>query len=266
MSWFIKNYILRKWYNFRHIGPDKMEMVSYWKTSDHAAAKLTQLEDGSMIMDVENEKYPITCFPRSFLLFGPLSKLKHEIKNQIFNNVWRRVEVGESSEQIMEHLRRDVFPEILKLLENMKYDLVPPETMYGATREIYRAWTKVGGAPEWRDILCLIMGEDDSYQFRIKFLAERFHRYRWFIRDPIKRLKKAFETIGHAETINDMKERERLWARGFITLLEDPKIRKTFDAFCKEVDWKKLYMTKGDLYHVRAKYFRPDYEVFKDQW
>lgn len=264
--WFIKNFILRKWYEFRKIGPDKMEMISYWKTSDHAAAKLTQLKDGSVIMDVEDEKYPITCFPRSFLLFGALSKLKHEIKNQIFNNIWHRIEKGENPEEIVNYIKAEVFPELYKLLEGMRYDLIPPENMFGATREIYRAWTKIGGDPKWRDIVCLIMSEDDSYQFRMKFLAERFHRYRWLIRDPLKRVKKAFEIMEQAEVVDDMKERERLWSRGFLTLLKDSKIRDKFNEFCKEVDWKKLYLTPGDKYHLRAKYFKADYELFKNQY
>lgn len=240
-----------------------MEQVSYWKTSDHTDAKLTHDKNGSLIMPMQDEKYPLTIFPRGYLLFGPLSKLKHEIKNQIFNDSWHKLENGESPEEIVRELRKTAFPNIFQILETMRYDLIPYDVMNESIREIHRAWPKGKNSERWRDILCLILGEDDSYQFRLKFLAERFCRYRWLIRDPAERLERAFGIIEHAEVIDDMKERERLWARGCLMLLKDPHIRSQFNLFCKNVNWKKLKMTKGDKYHFRGKYFRVDMDILE---
>lgn len=246
--------------------PADMPMVSYWKTKDAVEAKLTTDKTGALIMPMEGEDYPITTFPRGFLLFGTLSKLKHEIKVQIFNDSWARLENGDSVEEIVKDLKEQTFPKIFKILEGMKHDIVPEDRMYGPVREIHRAWTKIATnemSLKFRDMLCLIIGDDDSYRFRVSWWAERFHRYRWFIRDPIKRMEKAFYLIENAEVIGDMKERERLWTRICLMLLKDPRIRQEFDAMCKEVDFKKLYLTKGDKYHYRGKYFKVDYELFE---
>jgi len=80
-----------------------MPMVKYWKHKDKCSAKITTAEDGSIIMKMEGEDYPFPTFPRGHLLFGYLSKLKHEIKNQIFNNAWGLLEKGISETTIYKH-------------------------------------------------------------------------------------------------------------------------------------------------------------------
>ena len=40
--------------------------------------------------------------------------------------------------------------------------------------------------------------------------------------------------------------------------LEDENIKKYFIALFKEIDWKKVKLTKADKYHFRGKWFRCD--------
>ena len=66
----------------------------------------------------------------------------------------------------------------------------------------------------------------------------------------------------HAEVVGDMKERIALLRRILTVLLKDEVIGALFDTFVKEVDWKKVKLSKIDKYYFRAKYFKVDYPVY----
>lgn len=263
----IKRFLLKFWFTITRKSPNDFEMVKYWKHGEAVAAKVTQSEEGHLIMIMEGEKYPFPSFPRGHLLikgaggeFPDFSKLKHEIKNQIFNESWYALERGEDRKEIIKRIKSKLFNEITEIADKLKYDMLPPSSMTPAVREIHRAWTKV--APEStypiRDYLCLVLHEDDAYRFRVQYLVKWFD---WTLKvfSPIYMFGKALAMLEHAEVIGDMRERMRLLRRILLLALEDPKIRELFIKFIKEVDWKKVALTKGDKYHLRAKYFRPDY-------
>ena len=69
-----------------------MPMIQYWKYQEKQEAKVTRNKDGALIMKITGEKEDFPGFPRGYLLFGKLSKLKHEVKNQIFNYAWQKLE------------------------------------------------------------------------------------------------------------------------------------------------------------------------------
>src|SRR3990167_6434432 len=214
----IQRLILRWWYGLIHKSPLDFEMVQYWKHKEAVLAKLTKAEDGSIVMQMEGEKYPFPTFPRGHLLFGPLSKLKHEIKDQIFNDSWWALERGDSRDKVRERIKQ-ILREGVKvrdtssiagqeykagedLTEILKYEVLPRESMTPSVREIHRAWTRV--APERtfgiRDYLCLILQEDDGYRFRLSWLVKYFNTnsliWRWF--DPVKLMSKALTMVEHA--------------------------------------------------------------------
>ncbi len=234
-----------------------MEMVSYWKTKSGVAAKVTKAKDGSTIMLMEGEKYPFPTYPRSHILFGHLSKIKHEIKNQIFNESWKKLEDRENKQEIISYCKEKLFGEIRRLAEQSKYDMLPYSAMTPSVREIYRAWTKVSPHTyPLRDILCFILQEDDAYRFRVQWLALWFG---WFMKlHPVKTFDYALKMLEHGEIIGDMKERQRLLRRVLMLSLEDESIKKQFIELFREINWKKVKLTKGDKYHFRGKYFKVD--------
>ena len=255
----IKRWLLRKWYRLIGKGPGDMDMVQYWKSKDCCAAIITT-KDGSTTMILDGEKYPMWGFPRGHILFGALSPLKHQIKNQIFNDSWWKLEKGTDRKEVVKDIKKSL-ESIYQYAEPLKYDLMPPEKMCPAVREIHRAWTKV--APEasrLRDMLTLILQEDDGYRYRVQFLAGWFPLFKWF---PIKALEKGLQMVEHAEVIGDMKERIRLLRRILLLILEDKKINKLFKAFFKEVNWNKVKLSRADKFHFRGKYFKVDYDVLE---
>lgn len=256
-------FILKKYYKLIGKSPADMEMVQYWKTKDSVQAKVTKAEDGSTQMWLEGEKYPFPTFPRAHLLFGHLSKLKHEIKNQVFNESWRKLEEGTPEEEIIADIKKSLFGEITEIAEKLRYDMIPVNKMTASVREIHRAWTKV--APErtypLRDYLCFILQEDDAYRFRVQWLVKYF-RPSWF-KDPIKLFEKALQVMEHAEVIGDMKERIRLLRRILLLTLKDQSINSLFKKLVKEIDWNKVKLSKADSYHFRGKYFKVDYDLFE---
>ena len=239
--------------------PSKMEMVQYWKKNAAVQAKL-MVKDGVTVMKMEGEKYLFPGFPRGHLLFGKLSKLKHEIKNQIFNESYALIE---ENKPIMAHYR-ETLPRIYALLDDQKYDIVPVTKLSPPVKEIHRAWSKVSGNSRMRDVLCHIMQEDDSYRWRLQWLAGYYNPNAWyFFGDPIKLFEKALSMLEHGEIIGDMKGRERLLKRVLMELLKDEEMKKKFLAFVKEVDWKKIRLTKADKYFFRGKWFKVDLDLFE---
>lgn len=261
METIMHNFFLRWYFKLVNKNPAQMEMVGYWKTKESVQAKVTKAEDGSTVMHMEGEKYPFPGFPRGYLLFGELSKLKHEIKNQIFNESWKKLEEGVKEEEIVKDIKQRLFGSIAKTASRMKYDLMPPESMSPAVKEIHRAWTKV--SPETsvlRDYLCLILQEDDAYRWRVQWLVSWFG---WFMKwNPVKSFEYALTMLEHGEVIGDMKERQILLKRILMLVLKDKSIRKKFIALFREIDWKKIELSKGDKYHFRGKYFKVDYQLF----
>jgi len=265
--YFIKRWFKRKIYKLLGITPDKMSMTKYYKTKETQEACITTNKDGAQVMRIKGEDYDFPGFPRSHLLFGTwkdrpfgqLAVLKHEIKNQIFNDNWARIERGEPI-KIREPLQN-----AYEILDTMRYDIVPREKLFISVREIYDAFTRVQEKhPEikilqFRDMLCFILQEDDSYRFRVQFLAPIFS----IVRSPVKNLMVALQELEYAEVVDDMKERIRLLRRVLWVVLMNKKIKQLFEEFFKEVNWKKVKLSKADKYHFRPKWFKADWDLFE---
>lgn len=225
----------------------KQEMVSWWKTKECVQAKVTQDKDGSYIMWMEGEKYPFPGYPRGHLLYGTFSKLKHEIKVQIFNENWHRIDRGETVDiaKATENIKM--------LLEKSRHDMMPFEKLAPAIKEMHRCLR----SPMWRDILTYIFQEDDAYRWRFQWLTQFLSK-----NDPIGSFDKAMEMLEHAEVIGDMKDRIRLIRRVLTNLWKDPYYAQFWIDFVQKADLKKLKLTKADKYYFRAKYFKVDYPYF----
>lgn len=237
-----------------------MPMVKYWKTKEAVEAKVTEIE-GVTVMMMDGEDYPFPGFPRGYLLFGKLSKLKHEIKNQIFNDSWAKLEQGMSEKQVAVDIKKTILPKIYELLTEHRYDMLPPQKMTCSVREIYRALTKV--APEqtkFRDLICYILQEDDAYRFRLQWIVTYFGWLKFFF--PVKAFERGLVMLEHGEIIGDMKERQRLFKRILLAFLKDENVRKKFVTFFKEVNWSKVRLGKADKYYFRGKYFKVDLDKF----
>jgi len=234
----------------------KREMVQYWKHGESAEAKMTLAPEGHYVLHIEGEKYPFPGAPRGVLLFGGLSKLKHEVKNQVFNESWRKLDRGEP---IHDYLKNTAFPSIFELAEKTKYDMVPAEKMVPAVKELYRSMTEAG-MRGWRDILTFIFQEDDSYRMRLQWMVKFFPK---FGKPKLEHFIKGLEMMEHAEVTEDMRDRVRLIKRVMLAILRDPQFKQTFDAFLAKTDWRKVLIKESDLYYLRAKYFKADYPEYE---
>jgi len=159
-----KNKLIRfffnKFYKFK-LPP----MVKYWQTGDSARAKLVTMKDGAYAMIIEGEKHPLYGFPRGPVLFGPLARLKFLAKNLVFNEVWRRLEIGQSEKEIFTYLFEDVRPILKGEIQGMKYDMFPPERLCPAVRELWRGMTAVEGRiknPQEREDAVQKFQKDDN--------------------------------------------------------------------------------------------------------
>lgn len=234
-------------------------MVKYWKTQNAVKAKVTKAKEGHYIMIMEGEKYPFPGYPRGNLLFGTLSKLKHEIKNQIFNDTWKDLEAGTANlDKVLNRIDN-----IIPLIDEARINMVPYEKMNPPVKEIYRALSEVEKKfpgqriGKLKEALCYILQEDDAYRFRVQWMAK------FLTWGRVKNLEKALKLMEHAEIVGDMKERVTLLRRILLFIASQPELKDKFNAFLKEVDWKKVKLTKADKYFFRAKYFRVDYPLFE---
>lgn len=233
------------------------EMVSYWKTKDSVEAKLYRTKGGYMEMQMEGEKYAFQGYPRGTLLFGLLSPLKHEIKNQVFNDSWRRLEEGEHDRSILQNLNENVWPRVFEIGEKTRYDMVPFEKLNPPVKELWRAMTVAGVHQSLKEIIVFILQEDDAYRMRLQWLVKFFPRW---TKPTIKDFEKALKMEEEAEMVSDMKERQRLFRRVFLLMVKDSDV---FQKFLKVTDWKKVGLTKADKYFFRAKYFKVDYPEYQ---
>jgi len=261
MFQFIKN----KYYRSR-------PTVRYWKTQDSAQAKLTLTDKGHYEMWIDGEDYPFPGWPRGVLLFSSFSKLKHEIKNQIFNDIWKELEEGKGEEEIIRRLKKETLPKIWEIAEKSRFDMLPYERFVPPVKELWRAMTVVEKktnsktVKHLKEVLCFILQEDDAYRFRAQWLVKFFNPtslWRKILkRNPIDDFELALNMLEHAEVIGDMKERIRLLRRVLLFCLKDPNIRTCFDLLVKEMDWNKFKLTKADKYFFRAKYFKVDFPEY----
>lgn len=253
----------RKFFKILGYTPLHMPMVQYWKTKESVGARITRGKHGEVVMDMDGEAEQFPGFPRSHLLFGKLSKLKHEIKNQIFNDGWAMLEAGHNGKEMFAYLKSVALPRIKELAEQTRYDYVPVSKLNPAVKEIHRAWTKVAPASTYwlRDVLCFVLQEDDAYRFRAQWIVMWFGLFAKFA--PLKAFDRGLSWLEHAETIGDMKERQRLLRRILMAILEDDRARALFIAFFKEVNWRKVAMTRADKFHFRGKYFKVDLDKFE---
>lgn len=239
--------------------PADMEMVQYWKKSEGVRAKVTTI-DGHQVMHMVGEKYPFPGFPRGHILFGKLSKLKHEIKNQIFNDSWALLDEGKP---IADRVKYEVLPRLYEMLSDFKYDIIPPEKMSPSVKELHRAFSvALPQSVEMRDMLCLILQEDDAYRFRFQWLVGFMPTWLFRFVDPIPYFIKALMWLEHGEVIGDMKERVRLVRRVLSVLWEDKEIRDMTIRLFREIKWRKIRMRKEEKYFFRGKYFKVDLDKF----
>lgn len=222
-------------------------MVDWWKKKSSTTAKLTVAKEGHHLMYMEGEKYPLVGYPRGHINYhmGPLSKMKHEIKNQIFNESWAILEEGGSHSEMITHAKKAT-KNILKMTDDIKLDIVPHERMVPAVKEIYRA---MEGMP-LRDTICHFFQEDDAYRFRFQWLMRYLRK---------KPFGEAMDYLENAEIVDDMKGFVRLWKRVISVMLEDPEFNQMFTTFLKRVNYRKIKLTKADKYYFRGKWFKVDY-------
>ena len=275
-----KNKLIRfffnKFYKFK-LPP----MVKYWQTGDSARAKLVTMKDGAYAMIIEGEKHPLYGFPRGPVLFGPLARLKFLAKNLVFNEVWRRLEIGQSEKEIFTYLFEDVRPILKGEIQGMKYDMFPPERLCPAVRELWRGMTAVEGRiknPQEREDfkilkegLTFFLQEDDAYRFRLQWIARYInpkHPLRkifYFLkRKPYsfkEEIKTIFGFLGNAEITPDMKGRSKLIEKVLIFFL-DSGFGDRIEEIVKELNWNKVKLSKADTYYFRGKYFKVDFDHF----
>lgn len=270
--YYIKRFIYRKIYKLLRKTPLDMPMVKYWRKSVSVQAKVMTGKDGSLIMKMEGEDYEFPGFPRSHLLYGPLSKLKHEVKNQLFNDSWWKLEDGVPRQEVINDFKKSL-KNIFEITESLKYDMTPPEKMPKGVRELWRAMTVLEERHNSKTIqnlkktLTFILTEDDAYRMRLQWMIQIFNPSAWwfklFFRNPVKDFELGLQELENAEVVGDMKERIRLLRRILLLIIEDKKIGQLFNELCKEMDWKKLELSEADKYHFRAKYFKVDLDKFE---
>ena len=275
-----KNKIIR-WFFNRLYRIRLPEMVNYWKTGDVARAKLVTLKDGAYAMLIEGEKYPLYGFPRGPVLFGPLSRIKFLSKNLIFNEIWRRLEENQSEEEILKYLMNDARLILFSEIQKIKYDMLPPERLCPAIRELWRGMTAVEGriknSAERKDFETLKQGltfflqEDDAYRFRLQWVARYINpkhplRKIFYLlkRKPYSfkgEITKLFEFVKHAEITPDMRGRIKLIER-ILVFFMGSEFGDRIEEIVKELDWNKIKLSKADTYYFRGKYFKVDF----DKW
>lgn len=260
-----------------------MPMLKYFqKSTEPQLAIVTKSKEGSTIMKIKGEDEDFPGFPRSHVLYGGqdhgeftnLSKLKHLVKNDIFNYIWYGFEQGKDAKEMIGEIKAVALPKAYAIFDTMRYDMIPAEKMFPGVRELWNAFDRVqarnparASITALKEVLCFLLQEDDGYRLRVQWMVEIFNPSSWWFKllfhNLINDFMIALEEMEHAEVVGDMKERIALLRKGLQTLLSDEIIKTLFLQFCKEMNWNKLKLSKADKYHFRPKYFKVDWLLFE---
>jgi hypothetical protein len=161
---FFTRKLIRLFFNFLY-KKKQPRMVKYWRWGNAAKARVLEQKDGSFGMQIEGEDEIYPGFPRGHVLMGPLQELKTTLKNRLFN---------------------EVFAELAKMVDGMKYDIVPRERMVAPVREIYDMFEKLEHMEVVEDmklrmklirtILCFFLQEDDAYRMRAQYFLSNINQ------------------------------------------------------------------------------------------
>lgn len=235
-------------------------MVKYWQSKDSVRAKVLQHKEGHYYMVLEGEDYPFPGFPRGVVLmksdkgYSNFSIMKHIIKNFVFNDTWKLLQEGRDQKAIR-RIKTEMFDKLKELYDVSRLEMLPYKNLQPPVKKIYDAFTKTSSDPRvclLRDIMCFILEEDDAYRFRVQWLAK-------YMPD----IEKGLSLMEHAEVSEDMRGRIRLLKTVLLLILKDPKIKDLYDKFNKNINWRKVRLTKADKYYLRAKYFKCDYPAYE---
>ena len=160
MSKIITRKLLRFFFDILYrVRPPKM--VKYWKWGNGVMAYQTKAPDGSIRLKMEGEEHLYPGLPRGHVLLGPLAKMKHAVKNRVFN---------------------DVFAELKAMADDAKYEMVPPEKMVGSVRHIYELLSHMEQMEVVEDmkarmrlirmVMTFFLQEDDAYRMRAQYFLE----------------------------------------------------------------------------------------------
>lgn len=246
-------------------------MVQYWKNGDVARAKLMTI-NGAYAMQIEGEKYPLWGFPRGPVLFGPLMRLKKLSKDLVFNKTWELLDQGIPDKDVVGYVKNFALSEVIKEVEKSKYDFFPEFRMCPAVKELHRALGRVGMNDLLKEGICFFFQEDDAYRFRLQWLAGFINPKAWwrriyyFITRKEYSLKSEidslFKMLAYAEITPDMRGRAKLVHRIVRLMLEDEEFGELIEKAVKEIDWRKMKLSRADSYYFRGKYFKVDYAKF----
>lgn len=164
MTNFFTRKLVRMFFN-TYYRVKRPSMVKFWEWGKGKRAKKIVADDGSYQMLVEGEAYPHPGFPRGHVLMGPLAQIKNRVKNLVFNTA---------------------FAEISKLVDEAKYDMVPPEHMMPAVRELHDKLVLLENIEVndtdmkpriamLRKVITFFLQEDDAYRFRFQWVMERLN-------------------------------------------------------------------------------------------
>lgn len=173
MNWITSK--ITRWFFNLYFRVKPPPMVKYWKWGKPRRAKIQDGTESGLSMKIEGEDYEYPGFPRGHVLVGPLAKLKHTVKTQVFNQV---------------------FAELEKMTEEMKYDMLPPDKMAPAVRELYRVFDTLENAEVVDDmkgrirlikrVLTFFFQEDDAYRFRMQWVLEHLDMKKMKLSDADK--------------------------------------------------------------------------------
>ena len=131
------------------------ESVQYGEKGGQQLARPVRVKDGSLELEIKDEKYRLRGVPRAHILHGPLAPLKRYMKVFIVETIMKCMPHMLPDDQLCEPVRE--FARVCDLV-------IEAEDEFEMKRQLKQG----------RDAMCMFLQEDDAWRFRWQWAMEKF--------------------------------------------------------------------------------------------
>ena len=131
------------------------ESVQYGEKGGTQLSRTVRAKDGSLELEIRDEKYRLRAVPRHHVLHGPLAPLKRYVKTMIVEHMMKCLPHILPDAQLAEPVRE--FARVCDLV-------IEAEDELEMKRQLKQG----------RDAMCMFLQEDDAWRFRWQYAMEKF--------------------------------------------------------------------------------------------
>lgn len=235
------------------------ELPSEVPTDVHALTRVELPDEGGVYTYMEGYEYPYKGFPFHEFVdkIDSLKKISRGILSSLFHSLKKRNKLQIVLLALSPWLFNDMLVAAIYAFHRVIIRFKIKELRYSiAVREVYRV---IGGSDlkeHIRDILCMVLENDNAYRFRFQDVVPEIDKDA-LAKNTSKELLRILDLMQEREKKQDVKDTWTL-LKTFLPmyLFVNPRVRKEIISIVSAMDMEKIKLDPGDQFFCRP---RKDY-------